>query len=458
MIKCPNCAAELNFDAKSQEVKCPYCKSVFNPKELNTKVSAAEESNDTYSGKSYMCSQCGATLMTFDETAVTFCSYCGSQAMIESKMMKQNNPDYIIPFKKTKDDCIAAYKKVISKSLFVPKYMKSDITLSKFRGIYMPYVIYTLSHHGECINKGRKYNHRSGDYVYYDKYDISSLVDAEYTGLSYDLVSNYYDKYSHAIPFNYKEREEFNPNYLSGFYADTINVDNYAYNTDAEMIVMKDTISKMRNYRDFSKYGCSSPSIKLTVSDKKTGMYPVYFLAVRNKNNKYIHYAIVNGQTGKCVADIPIDFKKYVFVSILIAIPIFLLINSSFVILPKSICVFGVVSAIISMIISLVQAGKIDKNLNHSDDIGYIRSNLTTTKIKTEKVKKFKYIYKQLIGIVIGCAALALNPVSDIYYYGACIIILGLIVMSFHNLVQEHNLVVSSKIPQLNKRGGDENE
>ena len=66
MIKCPNCAAELAFDAGSQMVKCPYCKSEFNPNELNEKVSKSEESNDTYEGKSYLCSQCGAKLLTFD--------------------------------------------------------------------------------------------------------------------------------------------------------------------------------------------------------------------------------------------------------------------------------------------------------------------------------------------------------------------------------------------------------
>ena len=50
-------------------------------------MSEENEAVSTYEGKSYSCSQCGAQLMTFDETAITFCSYCGSQAMIESKMM-----------------------------------------------------------------------------------------------------------------------------------------------------------------------------------------------------------------------------------------------------------------------------------------------------------------------------------------------------------------------------------
>ena len=95
MIKCPNCNAELSFSPKDQMITCEYCKSSFSPQDLKIKIKKSEESN-TFEGKSYMCSSCGAKLMTFDETAVTFCSYCGSQAMIESKMMKVNNPDYAL--------------------------------------------------------------------------------------------------------------------------------------------------------------------------------------------------------------------------------------------------------------------------------------------------------------------------------------------------------------------------
>jgi len=130
MIKCPNCTAELNYDVKQSKVTCEYCGSTFDPKtakievkkaeekeikkeEIKTKTETKEEEKKqekdvvgTYEGKSYSCSQCGATLLTFDETAITFCSYCGSQAMIEEKMIKRNNPKYIIPFKKTKEECI----------------------------------------------------------------------------------------------------------------------------------------------------------------------------------------------------------------------------------------------------------------------------------------------------------------------------------------------------------------
>ena len=104
MIKCPHCGGEMDYEVKSSSVKCPYCKSNFNPEKLDAKVKTAKKKDNPLSatGKSYTCSQCGATLMTFDDTAITFCSYCGSQNMLKDKMVTHNNPDFVIPFEKTK--------------------------------------------------------------------------------------------------------------------------------------------------------------------------------------------------------------------------------------------------------------------------------------------------------------------------------------------------------------------
>ena len=92
MSKCPACGAELSYDVKDQNIVCPYCRSTFSPQELELKDKYSKEV-ETFEGKGYNCRQCGATLLTFDETAITFCSYCGSQSVIESNMVKINKPE-----------------------------------------------------------------------------------------------------------------------------------------------------------------------------------------------------------------------------------------------------------------------------------------------------------------------------------------------------------------------------
>lgn len=456
MIRCPNCTAQLEFDAASQNIKCDYCGSTFEPKELEIQAKKAKERDpvETYEGKSYECSQCGATLLTFDETAITFCSYCGSQAMIESKLIKRNNPECIIPFKKTKEECIEAYKNKISKSFFTPSYMKSDIVVDKFRGIYVPYCIYKLSHHGDCTNKGSKCTGRHGDYLYYDDYTIHARVDSDYDGVSYDMLSNLYDKFTTSIPHNYKEAEPFNANYLAGFYADTADVDTYIYEDNATKIVNIDAANNLRKRREFSKYGCSNPKIDFQVTEQKMGMFPLYFLAIRDKKEQYVNYAIVNGQTGKVVVDLPVDFTKYILVSLILTIPIFLFINTSLLISPPEVCMVSIGAAIISMIISCVQVNEIHNRENHLDDEGYMNSDKAPKNKKKRPI--FKYIFKQLIAIFLAGAILFANFPADAYYYGTAIITFLLVIWSFYDLVKEHNLLVSTKLPQLEKRGGNE--
>ena len=115
MIKCPHCGGEMNFKVDTQKVTCPYCKSEFEPAKIDSKVKTSKKKDNPLSatGKSYTCSQCGATLMTFDDTAITFCSYCGSQAMLDDVVVEKLSPDLVIPFAKTKEECIAEYKNVL---------------------------------------------------------------------------------------------------------------------------------------------------------------------------------------------------------------------------------------------------------------------------------------------------------------------------------------------------------
>ena len=59
---------------------------------------------------------------------------------------------------------------------------------------------------------------------------------------------------------------------------------------------------------------------------------------------------------------------------------------------------------------------------------------------------------------MIAVGVLIVNPVKDIYYYGSAFIAFIFIIISFYDLVKEHNELVSNILPQLEKRGGDENE
>lgn len=386
----------------------------------------------------------------------------------------------------------------------------------------MPYAIYHFTHEGTTTNSGRKYSHRSGDYVYYDLFSIDAEVKADYNGISYDLLSKFHDRFSQSIPFDYTKAIPYSTNYIAGFYADSLDLDPSTYQENAKNIAEQDASFKLQKEKSFKKYGCINPTVPLNYTDSKVGMFPVYFLSMLDKSGNNISYAVINGQTGKVVADLPIDFKKYIIGSLILTIPFFLLLNSFFVFTPTIVLIIGIILGIISLIFSLSQLKELEERENNNEKITKIKKAINKEKASVDitiiigiilslcsfiniifgpiglyvlliggfrnqkykqytikeakekdenidessssttenrkKIPKFKYIIKPILGIIMGVGVIFINFVNDIYYYGAALGILALIIWSFYDLVVEHNLLTKNKLPQLEKRGGRENE
>lgn len=553
MYQCPSCGAGLVFDPKTQMLKCNYCNTSFNPKEIEQqKLNSSKEEKgikiaastdeinnsqnekndqDIYDAIVYRCTQCGAELITTDETIATFCSYCGSSAILEKRNEKKQKPSYVIPFVKTKQECEEAYKNKLKRAFFAPKNMIDNQQVEKIRGIYMPYWIYSFGKNGSNVTSASKYSRRVGDYVYYTDYRITTQVNAKCSGITHDATSNFSDTLSEAIaPFSVKDKKEFSPTYLSGFYADSEDVEKGTYYDECNEIADKQASKELAKDPIYNKYN-AKPDVYMNPTSTELGLFPVYFLATRNKTGDRISYAVVNGQTGKVAAEIPIDFKKYIITSLILAIPIFILLNAFFTLTPTKVLGIAVIFGIISLLISNKQITKIFYREKNIDDKGYVsrtgakiefnkrkswktkkdsstffrpltifvliymtipllvtittfihskmvptliimtsiigfiiftiqNSKKSKQKISNEKLQfgeRIKKIYKPIIGIIVAILILILNPVSDLYYYGGAILSILMTIWSFYDIIKELNLLTTRKLPQLGKRGGDEN-
>ena len=471
MIKCPNCTAQLAFEVTDQKVKCDYCGSSFEPSELRASLNVAsekenveannaqvEEVKEEIEATSYNCDNCGATLLVFDDTAVTFCNYCGSSNVIKSKLIKQTKPDYIIPFEITKEKCVELYKNKIKRNIFAPRHMLDDVVVNNFRGIYMPYEIYNYEANPRLSCSGRKYYKRVGNYDYYHIYSITGELNGHVNGLSYDLVSRFHDKYSEAIgPYDYSKRKEFNPAYISGFYADSVDISGNLYGKEAEDSAENIANNILRKDRRFAQYGCSSPKADMWLSDRKVAMYPVYFLGMRDKENKNIYYAVVNGQTGKVAIDIPIDYSRYIVASLILAVLLFFVFQGLTLDINAPLAI-SMIAAVIAFILGRILTSNINKNKTLENDKGHLNKNSRNTDGEKVKVKKdvgLISILCPIFGFILPLGVLASDIVADIYYYGAAIVSCLLVLISFYDIVIKYNELSKNKIPQLEKRGGD---
>ena len=472
MYECPSCGAGLEFNPATQMLECKYCNSTFNPKDLeklhlkdakgdkgfsvtNSKDENGNEKLDVYDAIVYRCTQCGAELITTDETIATFCSYCGSSAVLEKSNAKKTAPSYVIPFTKTKEECEQAYKNKIKRAFFAPSDMLKTQQVEKIRGIYMPYWVYSFEKDGEQSDLGTKYSKRIGDYVYYDEFSIKTNIKAKCDGVSHDAASNFADNLSEAIaPFSMKDKQEFSPTYLSGYYADSEDVNGEVYREECNKIANEQAANELKKDSTYAKYGCK-PQVNMALKDTKLGLFPVYFLATRNKKGDRISYAVVNGQTGKVAAEIPIDFKKYLIASLILAVVLFFVFNGFLTLTPIKVTLASILFNFISLVVSITQTNKINKRKLMLDDKGY--ASKEKNKGKQKYSGGFSKIWKPLVGLLLAGALLVLNPVSDLYYYAGAIVSILLTIWSIFDIVKGINLLTTRKLPQLGRRGGDEN-
>lgn len=144
MYECPNCGGNLRFDIPTQSLFCDYCHTQLNPYSYQKDHDAVETS--TYDVNIFTCPQCGGEILSTENAATGFCSFCGASTILDSRIAREKRPDYIVPFQITKEDCKKAYGKMMRHAIFAPKELKDPRNVDNFRGIYMPYWVYNITH------------------------------------------------------------------------------------------------------------------------------------------------------------------------------------------------------------------------------------------------------------------------------------------------------------------------
>ncbi len=373
MVQCPNCGGVLKFDIATQQMRCASCASLFNPYAFG--MSGAEEETE-YDVTVFRCPQCGGEITSTDETAAGFCSYCGSPNVLESRVSREKRPQYIIPFKKTKQECENLFEKFIKKSVFAPKSYRQAGRADSFRGIYMPYWMYDMSQTGR-VNIATSKSHRSGDYIITDHYRMSGDMDNQYYGVSYDASSSFADDISSQIaPYEVKDITTFNPSFLSGYYADIADVPAGIYDSAATDIAKEGTYNYLRNSSPMKGQHFDETKQKIKgklatrIDATHSAMFPVWFMSYRNRDR--VAYATVNGQTGKVRADVPVSIPKYFVCAAVLAVGIFLLLNMIFTFTPDILAIFVALLALVSVLMYGAEMKRIVSKENYDDDMGML--------------------------------------------------------------------------------------
>lgn len=351
-LKCPKCAGQVMFEPKSGKVICRFCDwetteenfsqlegrreydrenakqdTAYN-RELKKEPELVQEAEEFMETNIYHCCSCGAELMLSGTEASTFCSYCGSSTIVFDRVSKEVRPKWIIPFKLTQEQALRSIKEKFSKGDYIPSKIRA-LTVDKVHAIYMPYWLFDTD-----IRRRMEVEVRSDDGIFRYMRDAS----CRYKNVTFDAAKRLNNEMSRRLePFHTEDLVDFDVAYLSGFYADRYDVTKEATKTanlqrcreflddailDSCPHANKMGIGSLLNYKKKDVWE------KYEIEKAEYALLPAYFVNIKYDTGREL--VIVNGQTGKVVANLPYEkeqiVKKFVKNS-LIACPIFMLVT-----------------------------------------------------------------------------------------------------------------------------------
>ncbi|MCR4855818.1 MAG: hypothetical protein K5908_06570 [Erysipelotrichaceae bacterium] len=329
-FKCPNCGGRLEFDAKTQKLKCPYCDGTFDPEIFD------EDDHYTVSSEPwvdddivvYTCKSCGGTIMADKDTAASSCPYCGNPVVMTSNVSGIYKPKKVIPFKLDKKQAKERYREFLKGKPLLPDEFRSEATIDELKGIYVPFWLFGGKANARMWFDATRVRHwNEGEYMctetsYYKLFRSGSV---RFADVPVDASSKVDSVLTESIePFDLSASKEFSDSYLAGYFADKYDVSAEESRPKANSRIANSTSSLFASTTGmYDTCVPSSSSISINQASQDYVMYPVWLLNVRY-NDKLYTFAM-NGQTGKFVGELPSDRGKL----IRIAITVFLAVTAA---------------------------------------------------------------------------------------------------------------------------------
>lgn len=286
--------------------------------------------------RAYGCPSCGAELICEESTAATSCPYCGNPTVVPGQFSGALRPDFIVPFKLSKEDAVKALKSHYKGKFFLPKSFTGENHVQEIRGIYVPFWMFDGEAEGDAhYEAARSRTYRSGDYEITETkhYDVYRAGTVTFEKVPVDASSKMPDGHMDSIePYDYKELKPFSTAYLPGFLADKFDVTVEQSRQRADQRCEGTLASALRGtVKRYDFCVLRESSVHLRRGKVHYALMPVWMLNTKWHGKDFLF--AMNGQTGKLVGDLPVSWGKFWGLFAAIAVPLSV-ISSALVLLP----------------------------------------------------------------------------------------------------------------------------
>lgn len=318
--KCPNCSAPMVFGIGSQKWECHFCFSTFSQDQIKeieahtgeaiTEASWHAQSFPEEETIAYICPDCGGRVLTEPNTTATFCVYCHNPTVIASRLTGEYRPAYLLPFQYTKEQAVQSVKKLARGKIFLPKRFREIIDQGEVEGLYVPYWLFSEDYKAQLTAQGKNYRiWRDSNYEYTktDVYHVERHAFIPIQKIPVDASMRMDDTLMEAIePFDYSKMRPFSMEYLSGYFAETFDVDAASSAQRFETRVDQGIAAHMRSLAGmYTNLTVNSLTKQGSNRDTLYVLLPVWTVSV--KYNDEIYTYAMNAQSGKSAGRLPVS-------------------------------------------------------------------------------------------------------------------------------------------------------
>ena len=241
------------------------------------------------------------------------CIRDSNYVIVDDQISGAYTPHMLIPFHMGKEVCKKLIRDKFEKCIFAPTDFLSEVRMNGIYGEYVPFWFYdyntNCTFHGEGT-KVRSWTTDNTQYTETSYYDIVRDMDIDFVKIPVDASVEMPDDVMDLMePFDYKELQEFKPEYLSGFHSERYNMTSDLVESRAKAKMQEDAQKMLHDsYSGYSSVRKMGENINVTDSSVSYGLLPVWKYDYSYKGKEYPFY--VNGQTGKLVGTAPISKAK----------------------------------------------------------------------------------------------------------------------------------------------------
>ena len=334
---CPNCNGVMVFDASIGKLRCQHCGTVYEEGQAERSIplgAAPVEAHETEHAKTvedflerapwsvtadgsvnavvYSCPSCAAEVAADQSTVSTYCPYCGNNMLVQGMATQENIPMSVIPFSVTKEQAEENMRLHFTHKWYLSR--EFDAQLQHMRGMYIPYHLYNIGVSGRAAYVGYDDVSDGDDHRTRYYYGIRRAGHASFERIPVDGSSKMPDGHMDAIaPFDFDQMRDFSASYAAGYLMEVADEGAEVCRPRAEQRAVrsfKDDLEADAR-RERSVEGISETIYEeheLSYHGYRSCALPVWMMHCTWGEEQMLF--AVNGTTGKCVGDLPVETKR----------------------------------------------------------------------------------------------------------------------------------------------------